>query len=93
MRQDAITLTIGVLVILAIIVVSDTNLIGKTIYRQPDIVIYEGQEIYCNQYECDSACNRPCSEYRNNHKLPICSHKVYYDKETDESWYMYYKCE
>ncbi len=93
MRQEAILLTISVLIIVGIIGISDVNLSGKTILVQPDIIWQDGKAIYCNPYECEDACERPCSEFRNNHKESICSHKIYYNWRTDESWYMYYKCE
>ena len=93
MRQEAILLTIGVLIITAIIGISDVTLSGKTILKQPDIVRYEGEDVYCNPYECEDACGRICSEYRNNHNAPVCSHKIYYNWRTAETWYMYYKCE
>ena len=46
MRQDAIVLIIGVLIITAIIGISDVTLSGKTILKQPDIVRYEGEDVY-----------------------------------------------
>jgi len=92
MRKDAVILSIGVLVIVLIIFISDADLSGKTIYRQPEIVRYNGEDIYCNSYECEEVCGKPCMEYKNSHELPVCSHRVYYDWESEASWYMYYKC-
>ena len=92
MKQDAIILSIGVLIMVTIITISDVDLSGKTIYRQPEIIWHEGEKIFCNKYECEDYCGRPCHEYINKHESDICSHRIYYNWRTDESWYMYYKC-
>lgn len=92
MKQDAIILIVGVLIIIAIITISDVDLSGKTIYRQPEIIWQDGEAIYCNPYECEEACGRPCNDYVNKHESDICAHNIYYDEETEESWYVYYKC-